>query len=119
MKTLDDVIAVRTLEVLDAEGHLLRHATVLIGQPKQEASGEWRCPYQIIGLGMDRVFGALGLDAIQALQLVMVVIGGTLAGTPEAEQGRLRWEGGEDLGFPLPPEPSEEEREAMKRPPPK
>jgi hypothetical protein len=110
MSTLDDVIATRTYDVLGAHGAVERQVHVRIGRPTQEPTGEWLCPYQITGLGFDRVFGALGMDAIQALQSVMVVIGGTLAGTTEAEEGRLRLDGFDDLGFPLPPEPPSEAR---------
>jgi hypothetical protein len=103
---LEDVIATRALEVLDEQGNWLRTATVRIERPRQLEEDEWQCRFQIIGLHDDRVWGgALGLDAVQALQGVMTVLGGALAGTVEGQAGRLRWEGSEDLGFPSVPDP--------------
>jgi hypothetical protein len=98
---LGEVIATRTLDVIDTSGRPLGTMTVSIGRPRQEPTGEWLCPYQI---GSGRPFGALGLDAVQALELAMRVIGARLALTPEAHEGRLRWVGEMDLGFPLPAE---------------
>ena len=97
-----DVIASRSLVVVDEAGRHVRDVLVHIGRPQQEPAGEWMLPYQIVGLGSGRVFRVHGFDAIQALQGVMSVIGGYLAGTDEAEQGRLRWGEEADLGFPVP-----------------
>lgn len=109
MNKLIDTIATRAIDVLDASGNPLKTVMVFIGRPEQEATGEWGCPFQIDGLGSGRPFRGFGLDAIQAIQGAMVVIGGTLAGTTEAEEGRLRWAGDKDLGFPIPPDPPKEE----------
>jgi hypothetical protein len=109
---LEDVIAERTLQVLDDHGSLPRTATVRIERPRQCESGEWQCRVQIVGLFDDRVWGgALGLDAVQALQLVMLTIGSMLETSKEGRAGRLRFEGESDLGFPLhqfPDEPPED-----------
>jgi hypothetical protein len=54
----------------------------------------WVCPYQIDGLGHDRVYrGACGEDGLQAMAGALTVIGGTLAGEDQARTGRLRWPG--------------------------
>jgi hypothetical protein len=102
---IDDIIATRSIEVLTKEGSPERTMTVLIGRPTQEPTGEWRCPYQIIGDGSEHPFGALGLDAVQAIELALKIIGARLAATTEAREGRLRWAGERDLGFPLPRDP--------------
>jgi hypothetical protein len=43
----------------------------------------------------------MGVDAIQALWLAMIVIGASLYTTAEYKSGRLRWFD-DDLGFPAP-----------------
>lgn len=105
MTHIKDAIATRSIDVLDANGALSGNVSVRLGRPAQEPTGEWACAYEVTGLGFDRVVRVMGMDAIQALQAAMLVIGGTLAGTREAAEGRLRWAGSSDLGFPSPPEP--------------
>lgn len=102
MSTLSDVVASRTLEIVDQSGTVVGNAVVRIGRPTQEPGGEWSLPYQVVGLGDDTVYRVLGFDGVQVLQGVHLVIGGLLASTDEAEQGRLRWAGKTDLGFPIP-----------------
>jgi Domain of unknown function (DUF6968) len=97
---IDDVIAARELQLTD--GDQVRTVTVRIGTPilNPGGEGEWACPYQIQGLGDEVVRAVLGLDSVQTLQLVMRVLGGTLAGTKEAQDGRLRWLDSPEFGFP-------------------
>jgi len=64
------------------------------------------CPYQILGIGDERVRCAGGVDAVQALQLAMEMIGSELYFKLNRQHdGKLRWEAGKegDLGFPVPP----------------
>lgn len=98
-----DVIASRTIDVVDSDGTRIREVLVHIGRPWQEPRGHWAQPYQIVGLGDGKVRRIFGFDAIQALQDVCLVIGSILAGSDEGQQGRLRWAGESDLGFPVSP----------------
>ena len=97
-------IATRELALLDASGVETGKVTVSIYRPTQCPEGEWECAYRISALprfkGKSYVVHAF--DAVQALQGVMMIIGGTLEGTDEWKRGRLRWEGGRHLGFPSP-----------------
>lgn len=104
MATSFDIIATRNLVVVDEAGQPVKQVFVHLGRPMQEPTGEWSISYQIVGLGSDSVYHLLGIDAVQALQLVHKVIGGILAGTSEAKAGRLQWDGGTGSGFPEPPE---------------
>lgn len=97
-----DIIATRTIDVVDDDGNRIRAVLVHIGRPWQEPEGEWALPYQIVGLGDGKVRCVLGFDAIQALQGVHLVIGSILASSDEGEQGRLRLGGDVNLGFPVP-----------------
>lgn len=105
-----EIIATRTLDVLDDRDQPARQVLVHLGRPWQEPTGEWAVPYQVVGLSENKpkVYRVLGFDAIQALQGALLVIGGILAGSEEVEQGRLRWDGDPDLGFPVPAVPSKQ-----------
>jgi len=96
-----DIIATREIDIFSEDGSAVGQVLVHIGRPWQEPTGEWAAPFQILGLGRSRVSRAFGLDAIHALQLVHLMIGSTLAASDEGKQGRLRWAGEADLGFPV------------------
>ena len=85
----------------------MRYATVAIGRPVKGSSGEWACPYLTRGLGIESLDWAIGLDAIQALQGVLLVIGSSLAATDHFIDHRLRWEDVEATGFPVVRDPPE------------
>jgi hypothetical protein len=88
------VIASRRLESATAPGAVV---TVQVGAPrKTRGREEYFCPYRVRGLGDETVRAAYGVDALQALQLVMPAIGSALTRWPD-----LRWLDGVDLGFPL------------------
>jgi hypothetical protein len=88
------VIAVRRLESA-------QHAvpvTVEIGMPRRaRGHDDYFCPYRVKGIGNEVVRAAYGVDAVQALQLVMHAIGSALA-----KHADLRWVGNKDLGLPHP-----------------
>lgn len=79
---------------------------VLIGLPQKfPRETDYFCPYQIVGLGSGRVRRAGGVDAVQALQGALKMIGADIYSSDEARSGRLSWAGGSgaaEIGFPLP-----------------
>jgi hypothetical protein len=83
-----------------------RKITVVIGKPEMFPDGvNFYCPYQVVGIGNERVRYAGGVDAVQALQLAMQMIGAELYTSPEAQSKQISWDGGGvagDLGFPVP-----------------
>jgi hypothetical protein len=95
------VIAERQLQFRDPK-HGERTVRVLLGAPMESpGSGEWYCPWQILGLGGDEVRATYGIDAFQCLQLVMKMIGANLyAQTDHGKQ--VSWINGQsaDFGFP-------------------
>jgi hypothetical protein len=97
---LGTVIAMRDLRYRDPENGS-RAVQVLLGMPRESEPGrEWCCPWQIIGIGDEKVRAAYGVDAFQCLQLVMIVIGATLYARA-GDETRLSWEGQQgDVGFP-------------------
>jgi hypothetical protein len=77
--------------------------TVLIGKPETFPDGNGcYCPYQILGIGDQRVRYAGGEDTVQALMLTLKKIGTDLYASPEAKAGLLTLYGSKDLDFPVP-----------------
>ena len=75
---------------------------VRLGRPVQDESGTsdaWYCPYQISGLGRDRVFAQFGVDALQALLLALHIIPVELSVFVREKGGRLHCFGGPDTTF--------------------
>jgi len=69
---LGEVIASRRLFVADEKARTLE-VTVKLGKPKRfPGSADYYCPYQITGLGNERVRYAGGVDAVQALSLIHI-----------------------------------------------
>lgn len=89
---LGEVVAERELEHARDDSVRVR---VRIGRPTEDPAegGDWRCPFQVLGLGDERVHEAFGVDAVQALQLCFQMIDATLIGEP------VTWLGETDLGF--------------------
>ncbi len=96
---IDQILGGRDLEISDG-----RKVTITIGIP-QKHGDDFLCPYKIVGIGEERVQHAIGIDALQALQLTLKKIGADLYTSDEARAGMLSWEGElvkGDLGFPVP-----------------
>ncbi|WP_107688977.1 DUF6968 family protein [Neisseria wadsworthii] len=89
----DTAIAYRTLELA---GNPKEKVNIFIGKPEKLHEEEWICPYRIVGAGEDMNFQIHGLDGIQVLQLVWMVIDAALEGAGL----NLCWPGGEPFaGF--------------------
>jgi hypothetical protein len=77
---------------------------VTIGQPRPFPGGKnFFCPFKVEGLGHGNITRAGGVDAVQALQLALQMVGTVLYTSQEYKDGRLTWDGGENgsLGFPV------------------
>ena len=88
---------------MKSRGGQLTAITVKLGKPVEfpEGSGYY-APFQITGTGSEKIKYAGGVDAIQALQLAMKMIGATLSALRDQQDVELSWEAGDhdDLGFP-------------------
>jgi len=80
--------------------------TVKLGVPDRYSdSSDYHCPFQFIGVGDDSIRSAAGIDAFQAIQLALRMIGMFLYLHLNPQLGNsLRWKGDKegDLGFPRP-----------------
>jgi hypothetical protein len=88
-------IATRPLQL---EGDLSKKVLLSIYAPEQVSEGEWRCGFQVTGLGNDQPSYAHGNDGVQALILAVEGLRVALADSG----ARLAWAGGEpgDHGIP-------------------
>ena len=71
---LGQVIAERRLRLSDSPG---REVWVRLGLPRpfpDAPFGDYYCPYQIVGIGDERVRHAGGVDGLQALELALLVL---------------------------------------------
>ncbi|HKP38498.1 MAG TPA: hypothetical protein VJT71_16685 [Pyrinomonadaceae bacterium] len=100
--SLGEIIATRTLHLIDEQGHK-RPVSVFIGKPEPEESG-YRCSYQVIGIGSQETRTARGADSIEALQSAMTLAGASLHNLNQEVGGKLKWNGDAagNLGFPNP-----------------
>jgi len=102
IEDLGDIIAVRTLDYIE-QGKQSSFVEIAIGKPRQfPDSTDYYVPYRIKGASIEKLRYAGGVDAIQALQLVMQGIGSDLLAISKKLPGKLVWTGKEpeDYGFP-------------------
>jgi hypothetical protein len=105
LDNLGEVIATRTLLVHHDQG-APSEVVILLGKPQQLPDHtDYYCPYQIKGIGAERVKYACGIDTFQALLLALSTLGVELEVLNKDLGGKLRWECGErgGLGFPAMP----------------
>jgi hypothetical protein len=104
LDSVGPVIATRLLSLV-RDKKTTQEITVRLGQPKHMPdTSDYYCPYQILGIGSEKIKYAAGIDAFQAIQLAMGRIGADLWALNQECSGQLRWEGDEhgDVGFPTP-----------------
>jgi len=96
---LGEVMAERELKaVRDGKSQV---AIVRIGKPiKSVDATDFRCPYQVAGIGDDVIRSASGEDSMQALQLAIKMVGTELHF--RYKDFTFTWLGNSDLGFAEP-----------------
>jgi hypothetical protein len=100
MKLNDVGVVIARRELALAGG---QRVTVIVGKPEPfPDTPDFYCPYQILGLGPERVRYAGGVDGVQALELTLKMIGADLYTSNEAKAKELTWMGSANLGFPVP-----------------
>ncbi|MGZ7061411.1 MAG: DUF6968 family protein [Candidatus Angelobacter sp.] len=78
-----------------------RVAIVRIGKPiKSVDATDFRCPYQVAGIGDDVIRSASGEDSMQALQLAIKMVGAELHF--RYKDFTFTWLGNSDIGFAEP-----------------
>jgi hypothetical protein len=129
-----DVIAERTIDMLDEQGkprEVFRYAwrcrspdavgrdslfrefprestvaTVSIGRPLQAPSGAWACPYRVRALDVEQSYWAWGFDGIHALRGALLAVGiDADAVTEQLINLSIRQEELAEIGFPVTRDP--------------
>jgi hypothetical protein len=85
-----DAIAHRELAIADSTGKLVSKVSILVGKP-HENGDKWSCDFSVTGIGDDRTYSVHGIDGLQAIQDLSVVINGVLMGSDTYKQGLLCW----------------------------
>lgn len=85
------VIATRILRLAGVEGDVDVDVPINIYMPVQDDRA-WRCDYEIGWPGEPKQYRALGVDGVQALQLVMLSISVDLRVSSYHRSGMLRFE---------------------------
>jgi hypothetical protein len=104
LDSVGEIVASRKLTLV-RENEPKESIEVLMGKPQQTPGhDDYYCPYQIKGMGRNKVMAIHGIDSFQAMQLALNTIGVELAVINRDSGGKLFWEGDErgNLGFPAP-----------------
>jgi hypothetical protein len=99
---LGDVILERDFEAWDADGNR-RPVKLRIGRPFQvtDSNGQimWRCPFQVLGVGRERIEKAPGFDSVDAtLNALLMVEHNFRSYIPRYAQ-RITWREMDDWNF--------------------
>jgi hypothetical protein len=104
LTTVGEIIAERKL-VLRSNSGADREVFVLLGKPQPFSdSPDYYCPYQIRGIGQEKIKYLGGVDAFQAIDFALQALGAELQILNHNADGMLRWDGDEkgSLGFAIP-----------------
>src|SRR5687768_7365656 len=99
---MGDILLEREFEMLDSHGS--RGAVRLyLGKPylasESNSSLHWRCPYQIVGIGSEKIKEARGIDALDAIQLSLRIAEALLNSYSSTSKCKLTWLGEQQLGL--------------------
>ena len=73
IKEVNEVVATRELIYISSDGKR-EEAKIEIGKPFQTEEGDYVCPYRVGSESYEHIFGSVGIDAYQALELSMKTI---------------------------------------------
>ena len=97
---LGEVIAEREFDVHDADGKV-SHAILRMGKPQQKAPNDWYCPFQITGIGDEKVDAGPGIDSLHALLMGLQMARMFLGYFAKHERKKVTWLDSDDLGFSI------------------
>lgn len=97
LEKINSVIAKRTLQAKDG-----REIEIIFGMPEKfPDDDDFYCPFQIFGLGDEKVRYAGGVDSMQALILALKKLSYYVTSLDEVKNGEIQWLDGSnpDLGL--------------------
>ena len=87
LKDVGEIVATREMEFVYDEGHR-EAAGIRVGKPREWDGAEtWVCPYEVWSESYQKIFGMVGIDAIQSLELTMKTL------RAEIEHWERKWKG--------------------------
>ncbi|MFZ0739389.1 MAG: hypothetical protein WA002_16360 [Candidatus Acidiferrales bacterium] len=103
LDNIAEVIATRTLKLVGDDA-AASEVLVLVGKPQRLPDHtDYYCPYQIKGVGPDKLGYVCGIDPMQALLLTLSTLGVEVEILNKKMGGRLRWDCDDSGGFGFPP----------------
>ena len=104
MDELKSIILERSFELLGANGKSEK-ISLFIGKPYQisesDVSLTWRCPYQIVGIGLEKIKEGPGIDSIDAMLMSLQIAEAYLKSYGQTEGKTITWLGEDDLGLSI------------------
>lgn len=99
LEKVNSVIAKRTLQAKDG-----REIEIIFGLPEKfPGDDDFYCPFQLVGLGDEKVRYAGGVDSMQALILALKKLSYYVSSLDEVKNGEIQWLDGSNLDLGLLP----------------
>jgi hypothetical protein len=97
-----DVILERVFEAVDVNGvaqeiKLQQGEPYVISEPNNGLT--WRCPFQIVGIGSEKIHEAPGIDSLDALLVSLRIAEDHITSYAKRSQKRITWLNKDDLGL--------------------
>lgn len=84
-----DVIAVREMEFVSEDGRKEK-AFLKVGRPYEHSKDlDWCCPYELSTKSRKKVFGMIGIDPLQALELTMKTLSVEIEHWEKVQKGKF------------------------------
>jgi len=97
---INEVFLERKFELYDTAGKVT-NVTLRVGKPQQKAVYDWSCPFQIVGIGDEKIQIGSGVDSLHALLLGLQLAQTLLKYFARQEQKKITWLNSDDLGFSI------------------
>ena len=89
IKDVGGVIAIREMEFVSDDGSKEK-AFLRVGRPFEHSKDlDWCCPYELSTESHKKVFGMVGIDALQALELTMKTLGVEIENWEKTQKGKF------------------------------
>lgn len=89
IKDVGEVIAIREMEFISDNGRKEK-AYLKVGKPYEHSKDlDWCCPYELSTESRKKVFGMIGIDPLQALELTMKTLSVEVEYWEKSQKGKF------------------------------
>jgi len=89
IKDVGEVIAIRGMEFVSDDGRKEK-AFIKVGKPFEHSKElDWCCPYELSTESRKKVFGMIGIDSLQALELTMKTLSVEIEHWEKSRKGKF------------------------------